>query len=92
MVLVNPDSLFERLPNFSVFKNHRWVARDLPGEPISIACSKDDIELVRYIIRPIYDIQFHPEIFSDVFCGDEIFRNFFIISGGYPSGGLLIRF
>ena len=87
MVVVNPDPLFERLPNFTVYENHRSVALDLPEELVALACSKDGIEAVRHITRPIYGIQFHPEMFPDVSCGDEVFHNFLVIAGVIPREG-----
>lgn len=74
--VVEPDKIFLNIPNFSVYESHRWIVRD-PGEQfITLAQSKDGVEAIKHKIRPIYAVQFHPEMFIDKTCGDEIFHNF----------------
>jgi len=74
--VIEPDDIFLNTPNFSVYESHRWVVRE-PGEQfITLAKSKDGVEAIKHKTRPIYAVQFHPEMFIDKTCGDEIFHNF----------------
>lgn len=74
--VIEPDEIFSNIPSFSVFENHRWVVREPGEELIVLAKSKDGIEAVKHKTRSIYGVQFHPEMFVDKTCGDEIFHNF----------------
>lgn len=70
------DPIFQNISDFKVFESHRWVVKESPNELTALAKSKDGIEAVKHKKRPIYGVQFHPEIFIDTTCGDEIFYNF----------------
>lgn len=74
-VLENSE-IFADVPNLRVFESHRWVVKEPIGDLIALARSKDGIEAIRHKSRPIYAVQFHPEMFLDKTCGDEIFFNF----------------
>ncbi|MCX6735898.1 MAG: gamma-glutamyl-gamma-aminobutyrate hydrolase family protein [Candidatus Parcubacteria bacterium] len=71
-----PDSIFLDILNFQVFENHRWVVREVPENLMVLAVSKDGIEAIKHKTKPIYAVQFHPEMFVEKTCGDEIFCNF----------------
>ncbi len=71
------DAIFDNLPGLEVFENHRWVVETLSPELVPLARSKDGIEIIRHISRPIYGVQFHPEMFVNKTCGDELFMNIF---------------
>lgn len=73
--VTNPDSIFHNLPNFDVYESHRWVIKKLPKDLIELARSKDGIEAIKHKTKKIYGFQFHPEMFTERTCGDEIFRN-----------------
>lgn len=74
--ITEQDDLFLNISGFQVFESHRWVVRE-PGENlIALAISKDGIEVIKHKTKPIYGVQFHPEMFVEKTCGDEIFYNF----------------
>ncbi|HED38569.1 MAG TPA: hypothetical protein ENI76_10060 [Ignavibacteria bacterium] len=73
--VVRPDEIFLQLPNFSVFESHRWVIKKTPEDFVTLAISKDGIEAFKHKNRKLYGFQFHPSVFSDETCGDEIFNN-----------------
>ncbi len=74
--IIEPDNIFLNIPNFQVFESHRWVIKEPVDEFIILARSKDGIEAIKHRTRPIYAVQFHPEMFLEETCGDECFRNF----------------
>lgn len=73
--IVESSELFLQLPNFSVFESHRWVVEKSPENFITLAVSKDGVEAFRHKNRKLYGFQFHPSVFPDKTCGDEIFNN-----------------
>ena len=70
-----PSQIFDNLPNFRVYKAHRWVIKELPTELVELARSSDGVEVIKHKNRKIYGFQFHPEMLPDETCGDEIFNN-----------------
>jgi GMP synthase (glutamine-hydrolysing) len=74
--VIEPDQIFLNIPNFQVYEGHRWVINKPTDEIIALARSKDGIEAIKHKTRPIYAVQFHPEMFVKETCGDEIFNNF----------------
>jgi GMP synthase (glutamine-hydrolysing) len=74
--VVEPDKIFVNIPNFQVFESHRWVVREPINEFKVLARSKDGVEVIKHKNKPIYAVQFHPEMFMDQTCGDECFNNF----------------
>lgn len=74
--VIESDKIFSNIPNFQVYESHRWVVKETPDDLIALARSKDGIEAVKHKSRPIYGVQFHPEMFVEKTCGDEIFFNF----------------
>lgn len=74
--VVEPDEIFLNIPNFKAFESHRWVIKEPVKEMLVLARSKDGIEAFKHKTRPIYAVQFHPEMFVEKSCGDEIFHNF----------------
>lgn len=66
--------LFHNLPNFQVYESHRWVVAD-PGANLEVlATSIDGIEAFKHKSKPHFGLQFHPEMFPDQTCGDEVFQ------------------
>jgi len=74
--ILEPDEIFSNIPNFQVFESHRWVVKEPASELIALASSRDGIEAIKHKTKPIYAVQFHPEVFVKKTCGDEIFQNF----------------
>ena len=74
--IIKTDKIFSKIPNFQVYEGHRWVIERVAGDLIALARSKDGIEAIKHKNRPIYAVQFHPEMFVDKTCGDAIFYNF----------------
>ncbi len=74
--VLKQEKIFSNLPNFQVFESHRWVVKEAAENLLALARSKDGIEAIKHKTRPIYAVQFHPEMFVDKTCGDEIFYNF----------------
>jgi GMP synthase (glutamine-hydrolysing) len=73
--VTHPSDIFENLPNFKVYESHRWVVNKLPDTLVELARSKDGIEAIKHKSRQVYGFQFHPEMFAEKTCGDEIFNN-----------------
>lgn len=63
--IIEKDLILKDIDKIKVFESHRWIAEELPKDLLSLAVSKDGIEIVRHIKRPIYGFQFHPEIVAD---------------------------
>jgi GMP synthase-like glutamine amidotransferase len=69
------NEIFKGLPNLKVYEAHRWIIKTLPPALIKLAISKNGIEAFKHKTKQIYGFQFHPEMFPDKTCGDEIFFN-----------------
>ncbi len=74
--VLNAGSLFENIPKrFQVWESHNDEVKEAPGFEV-LARSKDcAVQAMRHKSRPLYGVQFHPEVEHTQF-GDEIFRNF----------------
>ena len=72
-----PDVLFEGLPNrFEVWESHNDEVTQLPRDFVALASSENcDIQAMRHRDRPLFGLQFHPEVEHTQF-GADIFRNF----------------
>lgn len=70
------DPLFQAIGNINVYESHRWVVTQVGQDLISLAKSKDGIEIIKHKEKLIYGFQFHPEMFEDQTQGDELFANF----------------
>lgn len=73
--VIENSPIFKNIPNFKVYENHRLTISSLPKELIGLARSEKGFEVIKHLTKPIYGFQFHPEMFEDKACGDEIFRN-----------------
>jgi GMP synthase-like glutamine amidotransferase len=49
-------------PDAIVYQFHKWLIGDLPSCLLSIASSKDGVEVLRHKSLPFYGVQFHPEV------------------------------
>jgi len=72
-----PDVLFEGLPNrFEVWESHNDEVTQLPKDFVALASSENcNIQAMRHRDRPLFGLQFHPEVEHTQF-GADIFRNF----------------
>jgi GMP synthase (glutamine-hydrolysing) len=72
-----PDVLFEGLPNrFEVWESHNDEVTQLPPDFVALASSENcNIQAMRHRDRPLFGLQFHPEVEHTQF-GADIFRNF----------------
>ena len=75
MDAITHDPVFSGVKHFRVHENHRWVAKDLPPELVPLAVSRDGVEIIRHITKPIYGFQFHPELVEDCDDGRQLFEN-----------------
>lgn len=77
LVVTEPDDLFKGLPErFTVWESHNDEIYELPDLFIPLAHSKDCLyEAIKHKNRPIYGVQFHPEVEHTDF-HYEIFENF----------------
>lgn len=73
--VTSPSGIFNNLPNFRIYESHRWVINELPADLIELARSKNGIEVIKHKNKRLYGFQFHPEMFVEKTCGDEIFNN-----------------
>ena len=48
-----------------VYEGHRWHVKNVGRPLISLAESRDGVEILRHESRPIYATQFHPEVGTD---------------------------
>ena len=75
--VVAKDKIFNNIDSFQVFENHRWVIVRGSSDNLKVlARSRDGIEIIKHKSKSIYGVQFHPEMFVQQTCGDEILNNF----------------
>ncbi len=60
---------------FKVFEGHSWGVKKIKGELITLAKSKDCVEMVKHPKLPVYATQFHPEAQTELE-GAQVLRNF----------------
>ena len=83
LTIQNPDVLFEGLPvSFEVWESHNDEVSALPDGFVSLASSPNcRIQAMRHRARPLFGLQFHPEVENTQF-GYDIFRNFLRLCNG----------
>src|SRR3989442_1334484 len=69
--------IFQGLPNrFEVWESHNDEVTILPRDFVALASSQNcDVQAMRHRDRPLFGLQFHPEV-EDTQFGADIFRNF----------------
>ena len=77
IIVDNPERLFINLPSkFIVWESHNDEIKELPSEFELLAHSENcTFEAIKHKSRPIYGLQFHPEVENTQY-GKEIFENF----------------
>ena len=75
--IVAADGLLARVPSpTNVWMSHGDVVQDLPAEFVPLARTAScPIAAVRHRSRPVYGVQFHPEV-THTPCGGQLLRNF----------------
>lgn len=79
------DEIFNGRHNISVYESHRWVVKTVGKDLRVLATSKNGIEAVRHKSRPIYGVQFHPEIVASQKDKANILTNFLKFAEKYNS-------
>jgi GMP synthase (glutamine-hydrolyzing), N-terminal domain or A subunit len=82
--VLSHDDLFKGLPSeFVVWASHNDEVKVAPeGFEVTATSTSCPVEGIRSLTRPIYGVQFHPEV-ENTENGPEIFRNFLDIVAGY---------
>jgi len=77
LIVTEPNNLFKGLPDrFTVWESHNDEVLEAPKGFVVLAHSKDcAIEAMRHKSRPLYGVQFHPEV-EHTEHHYEIFENF----------------
>ena len=70
----SPGADLPLLRNFKVYESHHWAIRQLSKSLKGLAKSKDGYEIFKHKARPIYGLQFHPEIVAPKSSGKIIFN------------------
>lgn len=73
--IIENDLIFNNLPNLKVYEAHNWKIDKVPENFIALAESDNCIQIIKHKNREIYGFQFHPEMFIEETCGNEIFEN-----------------
>jgi len=75
--IVTADNLLARIPSpTNVWMSHGDMVQDLPAEFVPLASTAScPIAAVRHRSRPVYGVQFHPEV-THTPCGGQLLRNF----------------
>lgn len=76
--VVNNDKIFGDIKNITVHESHNWAVTDLGNKLLGLARSQFGWEVVKHRDRPLYGIQFHPEIDTELTQGDDLLRNFIL--------------
>lgn len=70
---VAPNDLVKTGETVRVYESHRWSVEKVKQPLVALARSSDGIEILKHISRPIYGLQFHPEV-SKQTSGTKIFE------------------
>ncbi len=83
LTVQSPDILFDGLPpSFEVWESHNDEVSALPDKFVALASSPNcAVQAMRHTERPLFGLQFHPEVEHTQF-GYDIFRNFLKVCEG----------
>ncbi len=56
------DPLFENIKTLNIYQNHIWDITELPDCLLPLVKDKEDILVIKHQDRPLYGVQFHPEM------------------------------
>jgi GMP synthase (glutamine-hydrolysing) len=71
--LIN-DSVIAGFDQIEVYEAHYWAITTLGKNLTGLAKSRSGYEIIKHKKRPIYGLQFHPEMLTNEATGDDIFR------------------
>jgi GMP synthase (glutamine-hydrolysing) len=85
--ILKENDIFRGLgPSMEVWASHKDEVRTLPEDFEVLATSSIcDIEAMKHLERPLYGIQFHPEVYHTQ-KGPQLFENFYEVCKSYKSG------
>ena len=73
---IKEDKMLKGLPKkFKASEAHSWGVKEINGELIVLAKSKQCIEMVKHPKLPVYATQFHPEVRPEL-DGSKVLKNF----------------
>ncbi len=72
--VTDKDGLFDADGEIVVFESHRWAVSDPGPQLTTLAVSEHGVEAVKHVSKPIYGVQFHPELSGEI--GAAVVRNF----------------
>mgnify|MGYP001561349795 CR=1 FL=1 len=78
--LKNDELLKGFKKTFNAFEGHSWGVKKIKGELITLAKSKDCVEMVKHPKLPVYATQFHPEVQPEL-DGSKVLKNFLKMFG-----------
>lgn len=73
--VISDSHIFNNKKSFYVYENHIVAIKELSTNLIGLATSENGYEVVKHKNKPVYCLQFHPEMFEDKTYGDEILKN-----------------
>jgi GMP synthase (glutamine-hydrolysing) len=74
IVLLDDKFITKHLEELEVYENHYWSITKLGKNLIGLAKSRYGYEIIKHKTKPVYGLQFHPEMCVDTASGDEIFN------------------
>lgn len=85
--ILKENDIFKGLgPSMEVWASHKDEVRTLPEEFEVLANSSIcDIEAIKHLEKPLYGIQFHPEVYHTQ-KGPQLFENFYEVCKSYKRG------
>ncbi|OGK21246.1 GMP synthase [Candidatus Roizmanbacteria bacterium RIFCSPHIGHO2_02_FULL_37_13b] len=74
--VLEEDTLFKGLPkSFDVWQSHNDEVKEAPGFEILARSEKCPIQAMRHKTKPLFGVQFHPEVTNTEY-GEQIYANF----------------
>lgn len=69
------STVFDKVGPMIVFQSHKWMVKTTADPLLEIARSKSEVEIFKHKSKPIYGLQFHPEVHIGRNNGDRLFNN-----------------